>query len=322
MTRLTQKHVTDKWDADCKDSFQELKKRLISALILTLPMGEGGNVIFSDASLKGLGCVLMQNGKRVKADHQQPGGLLTSLLIPEWKWEHITMDFVIGLPCSSRGNDAIWVIVDCLTKSAHFLTMKIMHKLDTLANLYIKEIVRLHGMPVSIVSDRDPRLLGPQIVQETTKKIALIQQRMRTVQSHQKSYADKRRKDLEFSQGYHVFLKVYPSRGIIRFGKKGKLNPCYIEPFEILERIGPVAYRLALPPELANVHNVFHVSMLKKYVFDLSHAIEHQLLEIREDLSYVEQLVQILDQHDQVLCNKVIPLVRVLWRNHTMEEST
>ncbi|XP_057487534.1 uncharacterized protein LOC130773607 [Actinidia eriantha] len=159
----------------------------------------------------------------------------------------------------------------------------------------------------------DGRLLGPQIVQETTEKISLIQQRIRTAQSRQKSYADKRRKDLEFSQGDHVFLKVSPSRDIIRFGMKGKLNPRYI---------GPVAYRLALPPELANVHNVFHISMLKKYVFDPSHVIEYQPLEIREDLSYVEQPIQILDQRDQVLRNKVIPLVRVLWRNHTTEEST
>ena len=176
--------------------------------------------------------------------------------------------------------------------------------------------------PICWTEVGDGRLLGPQIVQETTEKIALIQQRIRTAQSRQKSYADKRRKDLEFLQGDHVFLKVSPSRGIIRFGMKGKLNPRYIGPFEILEKIGPVAYRLALPPELANVHNVFHVSMLKKYVFDPSHVIEHQPLEIREDLSYVEQPVQILDQRYRELRNKVIPLVRVLWRNHTTEEST
>ena len=98
--------------------------------------------------------------QRVKAEHQRPGGLLTSLPIPEWKWEHITMDFIVGLPRSNRGNDTIWVIVDRLTKSAHFLAMKIAHKLDTLANLYIKEIIRLHGTPMSIVSDRDPRFVS------------------------------------------------------------------------------------------------------------------------------------------------------------------
>ncbi|XP_057471970.1 uncharacterized protein LOC130760608 [Actinidia eriantha] len=176
--------------------------------------------------------------------------------------------------------------------------------------------------PICWTEVGDGRLLGPQIMQEIIEKIALIQQRICTAQSHQKSYADKRQKDLEFSQGDHVFLKASPSRGIIHFGKKGKLNSRYIGPFEILERIGLVAYRLALLPELANIHNVFHVSMLKKYVFDPSHVIEYQPLEIRGDLSYVEQPVQILDRRDQVLRNKVILLVRVLWRNHTTEEST
>ncbi|XP_057490932.1 uncharacterized protein LOC130776695 [Actinidia eriantha] len=119
---------------------------------------------------------------------------------------------------------------------------------------------RKYRSPICWTEVGDGRLLGPQIVQEITKKIALIQQRIRIAQSHQKNYADKRRKDLEFSQGDHVFLKVSPSRGIICFRMKGKLNPRYIGPFEILERIGPVAYRLALPSELANVHNIFHFS--------------------------------------------------------------
>ena len=117
----------------------------------------------------------------------------------------------------------------------------------------------------------DGRLLGPQIVQETTEKIVLIQQQIRTIQSHQKSYANKSRIYLEFLQGDHVFLKVSPIRGIIHFGMKGKLNSHYIGPFDILENMGQVAYHLALPPELANIHNVFPVSILEKYVFNPSH---------------------------------------------------
>ena len=117
-------------------------------------------------------------------------------------------------------------------------------------------------------------------------------------------------------------MKVSPSKGIHRFEKKGKLSPRYIGPFEVLERVGPVAYCIALPPELSQVHNVFHVSMLRKYVHDPTHVIDHHPLAVNEDLSYVERPIQILDRREQVLRNKVIPLVRVLWQNHTWEEST
>ena len=99
-------------------------------------------------------CLICQ---QVKVEHQRPAGLLQPLSIPEWKWEHISMDFVTGLPKSVKGHDAIWVIVDRLTKSSHFLPIKTTFSLDRLAQLYVMEIVRLHGVPVSIVSDRDPR---------------------------------------------------------------------------------------------------------------------------------------------------------------------
>ncbi|KAL5564595.1 hypothetical protein UlMin_027759 [Ulmus minor] len=135
---------------------------------------------------------------------------------------------------------------------------------------------------------------------------------MKTAQSHQKSYADRRRRPLEFQVGDSIFLKVAPMKGVMRFGKKGKLSPRYIRPFEILERIGKVTYRLALPPELSVVHNVFHVSMLRKYILDPSHVLESEPIKVREDLTYEEQPVQILDRKDKTLCNKVIPLVKVL----------
>ncbi|KAL5544363.1 hypothetical protein UlMin_008147 [Ulmus minor] len=111
-------------------------------------------------------------------------------------------------------------------------------------------------------------------------------------------------------------------KGVMRFGKKGKLSPRYIGPFEILERIGKVAYRLVLPPELSSVHNIFHVSMLRKYVSDPSHMLENESIQVHEDLTYKEQPVQILDLKDKTLRNKVIPLVKVLWRNHKVEEAT
>ncbi|KAL4026457.1 hypothetical protein IC575_014888 [Cucumis melo] len=144
---------------------------------------------------------------------------------------------------------------------------------------------------------------------------------MHTAQSRQKSYADVRRKDLEFEIGDKVFLKVAPMKGVLRFERRGKLSPRFVGPFEILERIGPVAYRLALPPSLSTVHDVFHVSMLRKYVPDPSHVVDYEPLEIDENLSYVEQPVEVLAREVKTLRNKQIPLVKVLWRNH-LEEAT
>ena len=110
----------------------------------------------------------------------------------------------------------------------------------------------------------DRKLLVPDKVQETTEKIQVIRKRLKTAQSRQKSYANNRRRDIEFEIGDFVFLKVSPSKGIIRFGKKGKLSPRFIGPFEVLERVGSIAYRIALPPALSHVHDIFHVSMIRK----------------------------------------------------------
>ena len=129
-------------------------------------------------------------------------------------------------------------------------------------------------------------------------------------------------KDLEFEVEDQVFLKLCPQKGVVRFGKRGKLNPRYIGPFEIVDGIGPVAYRLDLPEEFSRVHNVFHISMLRKYIPDSSHVLETPEIELRDDLSYVEQLVQILGREEKELCNKTVSLVKVLWRNHLVEEAT
>jgi len=356
----------------------------------------------------------------VKAEHQRPAGLLKPLEVPVWKWDQIAMDFVVGLPKAPSGQDAIWVIVDRLTKCARFLPIKITDSMDKLGELYVREIVRLHGVPISIVSDRDPRftskfweklqnamgtklnfstayhpqtdgqsertiqtledmlrlcvldfkgswirylplvefaynnsfqatigmapyealygrkcrsplywdevgerqLLGPELVQETKENIALIRKRMLTAQSRQKSYTDKHRRELKFAIGDLVYLKVSPMRNVYRFGNKGKLSPRYVGPFQVLKRVSPLAYKIEMPPNLAGVHDVFHVSQLRKCVHDPSQVISHEPLDIQPNLTYEELPVQILDRKEHRLRTKSIPLVKVLWRNHGVEEAS
>ena len=131
-----------------------------------------------------------------------------------------------------------------------------------------------------------------------------------------------RRRPLEFEVGDHVFLKVMPKRGMVRFGKHEKLSPRFIGPFEILERIGDVVYRLALPPIISGVHEVFHVSMLRKYTPDPAHVVDWGQIEVDTDETFEEGLVCILDSRDQVLRHKTVRLVLVLWRHYGVEEST
>ncbi|XP_028085765.1 uncharacterized protein LOC114286736 [Camellia sinensis] len=156
----------------------------------------------------------------------------------------------------------MWVIVDRLTKSAYILAMSMGDFIEFLAELYIREIIRLYGVPISL------------------------------------------------------------RKGLMRFGKSEKLSPKFIGPFDIIEQIEEVAYHLALPPQLSGVDNVFHVSMLCKYEPDPSHLLDWTKLEVDEDVSYKESPIQILDTREQVLRGKTIPLVKVIWRHHRVEETT
>ena len=132
------------------------------------------------------------------------------------------------------------------------------------------------------------RLIGPELVQVTLNKIQIVRDRLKIARDRQKSYADKRRRDLQFKVDDWVFLKVSPWKGVLRFGRRGKLRPRYIGPCEIIARVGPVAYKLDLPPELFKVHNVFHVSMLRKYIPDPSHVLRDQPVELKDNLTYKE----------------------------------
>ncbi|GJU02361.1 putative reverse transcriptase domain-containing protein [Tanacetum coccineum] len=358
--------------------------------------------------------------RTVKAEHQRPSGLLVQPKIPEWKWDNITMYFVTKLPKTSQGYNTIWVIVDRLTKSAIFIPMRETDPMDKLARMYLKEVVTRHGMPVSIICDRDSRfasnfwrslqnalgtnldmstayhpqtdgqsertiqtledmlcacaidfgkgwvnhlplvefsynnsyhasikaapfealygwkcrspvcwtevgeaqILGPELIQETTEKIIQIKQRMQAARDRQKSYADLKRKPMEFQVGDKVMLKVSPWKGVVRFGKRGKLNPRYVGPFKVLEKVGEVAYKLELPEELSRVHNTFHVSNLKKCHADEPLAVPLDGLHLDDKLHFVEEPLEIVGREVKQLKRSRIPLVKVRWNSKRGPEFT
>ncbi|GJV25446.1 putative reverse transcriptase domain-containing protein [Tanacetum coccineum] len=176
--------------------------------------------------------------------------------------------------------------------------------------------------PIMWAEVGEGQLIGPELVQETTEKISQIKDRLKAARDRQKSYADKRRKPLEFSVGDYVLLKVSPWKGVVRFGKKGKLAPRFVGPFEIVEKVGPVAYRLDLPEELNGVHDTFHVSNLKKCLADPT--LQVPLDEIRVDakLNFVEEPVEILEREFKKLKRSRIAIVKVRWNSKRGPEFT
>ncbi|GJT96169.1 putative reverse transcriptase domain-containing protein [Tanacetum coccineum] len=237
------------------------------------------------------------------------------------------MDFITKLPRTCNGHDSIWVIVDRLTKSAYFLPIREDFKMDRLARLYLNEIMARHGVPILIISYvtilaidarcirntfgyerkcRSPilwaevgegQLIGPEIVQETTKKISQIKDRLKAARDSQKSYADKSKKPLEFSMGDHVLFKVSPWKGVIRFGKKGKLAP-------------------------SNVHDTFHVSNLKKCLDDPTLHVPLEEIQVDARLNFMEEPVEILLREIKKLKRSRIPIVKVQWNSKRGPEFT
>ncbi|GKC87772.1 putative reverse transcriptase domain-containing protein [Tanacetum coccineum] len=266
--------------------------------------------------------------------------------------------------------------------------------MEKLTRLFLKEIVCRHGVPMSIILDRDPRfasrfwtslqkslgtnldmstayhpetdgqseimiqtlediyhasikaapfealygrkcrspvcwsevgdaqLTGPEMIRETTEMIVQIKNRLLAARSRQKSYADVRRKPLEFEVGDKVMLKVSPWKGVVRFGKRGKLSPRYIGPFKILSRVGPVAYKLELPRELQGIHNTFHVSNLKKCLSDEDLIIPLDEVRIDEKLHFIEEPIEIMDREVKQLKQSRIPIVKVRWNSSRGPEYT
>ncbi|GKA89169.1 putative reverse transcriptase domain-containing protein [Tanacetum coccineum] len=231
---------------------------------------------------------------RVKVECQKPSGLLIQPEIPTWKWERITMDFITKLPKTSSGHDTIWVIVDRLTKSTHFIPTKATDSMETLTRFW----------------------------QSMQSALVQIRQRLQAARDRQRSYANVRRKPLEFQVGDRAMLKVSPQKGVIRFEKRGKLNPRYIRPFKILKRVGPVAYTLELPEELSNVHGTFHVSNLKKCISDESLIIPMKELRIDDKLNFVEEPIEIMDREVKQLKQSRILIVKVRWNSKRGPEFT
>ncbi|GJS13174.1 putative reverse transcriptase domain-containing protein, partial [Tanacetum coccineum] len=166
------------------------------------------------------------------------------------------------------------------------------------------------------------QLTGPEMVQETTEKVIQIKQRMQAARDRQKSYADLKRKPMEFQVGDRVMLKVSPWKGVVRFGKRGKLNPRYVGPFKVLEKVGSVAYKLELPQELSRVHNTFHVSNLKKCYSDEPLAVPLEGLHVDDKLRFVEEPVEIMDREVKRLKQSRIPIVKVRWNSRRGPEFT
>ncbi|GJQ99491.1 putative reverse transcriptase domain-containing protein [Tanacetum coccineum] len=287
---------------------------------------------------------------KVKAEHQKPSGLLVQPEIPEWKWEKITMDFVTKLPKTTNGYDTIWAIVDRLTKSAHFLPMRETDHMEKLIKLYMKEVVTRHGVPVSIISDRDGRFtslfwkalnkaLGTRLDMSTAYHSETDGQSERTIQTLEdmlracvikaapfealygrkcrspKSYANLRRKPMVFQVGDKVMLKVSPWKGVVRFGKRGKLNPRYVGHFKVIKRVKTIAYKLKLPQQLSRVHNTFHVSNLKKCLSDESLMIPLEELRVDDKLHFVEEPMEVMDREIKQLKRSRIPIIKVRWNS-------
>ncbi|KAA3461482.1 reverse transcriptase [Gossypium australe] len=267
-----------------------------------------------------------------------------------------------------------------LTKSAHFRPVSTDYPLVKLANLYVFEIVRLHKIPLSIISDRDPRFTsrfwkklqealrtklnfstafhlqtdgqserviqiledmlqccvlklqgswerenqihGVDLFRETEEKVKVIRDCLKAASNRQKFYADLKWKEIEFQVSDKVFLKVSLWKKVLKFVRKGKLSPLFIGLYEITERIGLVAYHLALPFELERIHDVFHIYMLCHYRSDPLHVIVQTEVEIQPDMTYGKAPVKILDQEVEKLRNKSIALVKVLWQRHGVEQAT
>jgi hypothetical protein len=357
--------------------------------------------------------------QKVKAEHRHPTGLLQPLPIPEKKWEVITIDFITKLPRTTRQHDSIMVVVDKLTKVAHFVPVKTTHTTTNIAEVYMREIARLHGIPRIIVSDIDTNftsnfwrglfkgfgtnlnfsttyhlqsygqiervnqviedtlrmdvmdkpskwedylhlvefaynngyqasmrmspfealygrkcntpmiwdnladrvVLGLEFLKDMEDQMFKIKKNLKVAQDRHKFYADKNKIAREFKVGEYVLLKVKTKKISLKLGSSTKLTTIFYGPFEILDKIGLVAYMLPLPASM-NVHNVFHVYLLKKYVHDPNHVIDWHLIQVEIEGDFQVQPMRVLDRKVKMLWNRAIELVKVQWTCYGPEDAT
>jgi hypothetical protein len=330
------------------------------------------------------------------------------------------MDFIVGLPLMACKFDSIWLIMDQLSKSAHFIPVHTNYNVQKYAGIYIARVLCLHGVLKMIISDRGSQfvtrfweqlhvslethlihnsayhpqtdgqtervnqilddmlracvlehqgswdqnlpwakfsynnsyqeslkmapfealyghrcrtllnwiepgetvIFGPDFVEKAKSIVHRFQENLKAAKSHQETYANKRRRPLEFEVGNHVYLRVSPMKGLKRFEVKGKLAPRYIGSFSILEKCGTVAYKFDLPPSLAGVHDIFHVSQLKKCLKALVDVVLPEVTPLKVDLSYREHPIKILDQKDRVTRRKTNKFFKIQWSKHSEEEAT
>ncbi|KAA0035197.1 ty3-gypsy retrotransposon protein [Cucumis melo var. makuwa] len=248
-------------------------------------------------------CLVCQ---QVKAPRQRPAGLLQPLSVPGWKWESVSMDFITELPKTLKGYTVIWVVVDRLTKSAHLCQG------NPLTLPFWKGLQLALGTRLDFSTTFHPQTDG-----QTERLNQVLEDMLRAcvLEFSGSEVGEQRMLGHELVQTINAALqKIRASlmKGVLRFEKKGKLSPYFVGPFEILEQIGHVSYRLALPSSLSAVHDVFHVSMLRKYVADPTHVVDFEPLQINENLSYEEQPIEILAREVKMLRNRGIALVKVL----------